>query len=198
MFFPLRARPARPRPARARRSRHALGLACLLTAGLVACERQDASPPTLAAPPSPPAAATPTPDGTSAEPDRHDVPAVNARAEGQLGPGRGTVLIDIQPPDGAKLNREAPLSARATGGTGLAFPERFRGPLGEHELPLRLPVAVQDGATGPAEVELSYYWCGEAEETACQRETARLSLALDLTGDGAGGEAYLQHRAQPR
>lgn len=120
---------------------------------------------------------------------------IRARAEGQLGPGRGVVLIDLEAPDGAKLNQEAPVSARAEGGIGLTFPEGISGPLSGHEMPLRLPVDVQDGATGPTELQLSYYWCAnDAPRAACQRETATIHLSLDLSGDAAGGEAYLAYR----
>jgi hypothetical protein len=117
------------------------------------------------------------------------------RAEGQLGPGGGTLLIDLAPPKGAKLTLDAPLTARGGGGIGLDFPKHLSGPLGGHELPLRLPIQVEDGATGPAVVELSYFWCTEGNEAACRREQARLSIDLDLTGSGAGGEAHVSYRA---
>jgi hypothetical protein len=117
------------------------------------------------------------------------------RAEGQLGPGGGTLLIDLAAPKGAKLTLDAPLSARGGGGIGLDFPKHLSGPLGSHELPLRLPIQVEDGATGPAVVELSYFWCTEGNEAACRREQARLSIDLDLTGSGAGGEAHVSYRA---
>lgn len=117
------------------------------------------------------------------------------KAEGQLGPGAGVLLIDIGAPAGAKLTLDAPVTARASGGIGLGFPEGLSGPLGQHELPLRLPIVVADGATGPAQVELSYFWCTDGAEAACRRELALLSVDLDLTGSGAGGEAHLRHNA---
>lgn len=118
------------------------------------------------------------------------------RAEGQLGPGGGVLLIDLAAPDGAKLTLDAPLSVGGSGGIGLAFPERLGGALSAHPLPLRLPIEVEDGATGPALVELSYYWCTEGNEAACRREQTRLSVELDLTGSSEGGEAHLSYRAQ--
>jgi len=119
----------------------------------------------------------------------------HVRAEGQLGPGGGTLLIDLVPPKGAKLTLDAPMTARGSGGIGLGFPKHLGGQLGGHELPLRLPIEVEDGATGPAVVELSYFWCTEGNEAACRREQARLSIDLDLTGSGAGGEAHVSYRA---
>jgi hypothetical protein len=118
------------------------------------------------------------------------------RAEGQLGPGKNTLFIDIAPPDGAKLTPESPLSVRGSGGIGLSFPRRLSGPLGEHPMPLRLPIDVADGATGPAQVEVTYYWCTDGNEAACRREQARLYVELDLSGAGAGGEAHLSYRAK--
>ena len=126
---------------------------------------------------------------------REEAPRVHVRAEGQLGPGGGVLLIDLAPPDGAKLTLDAPLSLGASGGIGLAFPKKLGGALSEHRLPLRLPIEVEDGATGPALVELSYYWCTEGDEAACRREQTRLSVELDLSGSGEGGEAHLSYRA---
>lgn len=113
-----------------------------------------------------------------------------------MGPGAGVILIDLAAPEGAKLTLDAPMSARGSGGIGLGFPRRLTGPLGQQGMPLRLPVQVEDGATGPAQVELSYYWCTEGNEAACRRELALLTIDLDLTGSGDGGEAHLSHRAQ--
>lgn len=120
----------------------------------------------------------------------------HVRAQGQLGPGAGVILIDLAAPEGAKLTLDAPMSVRGSGGIGLAFPQRLNGPLGKQGMPLRLPVQVEDGATGPAQVELSYFWCTDGNEAACRRELAVLSIDLDLTGSGDGGEAHLSHRAQ--
>jgi hypothetical protein len=106
------------------------------------------------------------------------------------------VLIDLSPPKGAKLTLDAPVSVRGSGGIGLSFPERLRGPLAKHELPLRLPIDVEDGASGPIDLELAYYWCTDGDEAACRREQARLTVKVDLTGDTEGGEAHLSHVAR--
>lgn len=124
------------------------------------------------------------------------LPLQRAEAQGQLGPGRGHLLVGLGAPPRAKLTLDAPASAQGRGGMGVSFPEPVRGILGELELPLRIPVVVEDGATGPAEVEISYYWCGEGATATCRRERARLSVHLDLTGDSPGGEAHFAYRAQ--
>jgi hypothetical protein len=152
------------------------------------CRGQVATPPPAESAPL----AAPSPAVAAEDPP---LPA-HVRAEGQLGPGAGVLLIDLAPPAGAKLTLDAPVSARGSGGIGLGFPHRLSGPLGQQGLPLRLPIEVADGATGPARVELSYYWCTDGSEAACRRELALLSIDLDLSGSGAGGEAHLSHKAQ--
>lgn len=170
--------------------RSAVAVRLLVAALAVAACREPATEPTATGP------ATKNPAGAAppAKP-REDAPRVHVRAEGQLGPGGGVLLIDLAPPDGAKLTLDAPLSVGASGGIGLAFPTKLGGALSEHRLPLRLPIEVEDGATGPALVDLSYYWCTEGDEAACRREQSRLSVELDLSGSGAGGEAHLSYRA---
>jgi hypothetical protein len=121
---------------------------------------------------------------------------VHLRAEGQLGPGAGTLLIDVGAPRGAKLTLDAPVSVRASGGIGLSFPKALSGALESHPLPLRLPVDVADGATGPVRVELSYFWCTDGNEASCQRERADLVVTLDLNGGSEGGEAHVSYTAR--
>jgi hypothetical protein len=121
---------------------------------------------------------------------------VQVRADGQLGPGNNTLFIDLEAPAGAKLTSESPVTVRGSGGIGLSFPRRLSGALGSHTMPLRLPIEVADGATGPAQVEISYYWCTDGNDAACQREQAKLNVELDLSGSGAGGEAHVSYRAR--
>lgn len=157
----------------------------------LACRGQVATPPPVEnPPPAEPRAELGAPTGNPDEPVRSHV-----RAEGQLGPGAGVLLIDLAAPQGAKLTLDAPMSARGSGGIGLSFPRRLSGPLNQQGLPLRLPIEVADGATGPAQVELSYYWCTDGNQAACRRELALLSVDLDLSGSGAGGEAHLSHKS---
>lgn len=152
-----------------------------------------AAAPVAAAPaPKPP---LPSPANAPGAP-KEEVTPVRVRAEGQLGPGKNTLFIDIAPPDGAKLTLESPLSVKGSGGIGLDFPHRLSGPLSAHPMPLRLPIDVADGATGPARLELTYYWCTDGNAAACSREQAHLDVELDLTGAGAGGEAHLSYRAR--
>jgi hypothetical protein len=126
----------------------------------------------------------------------HAQPApVAVRAQGQLGIGLGHLYIDIEPPKGATLTPDAPISVRASGGIGLTFPNELKGPLSSHEQPLKLPIEVADGATGPARLEVAYFWCTEGDSATCRREQALLSVDLDLSGSSPGGEAAVRHIA---
>jgi hypothetical protein len=159
----------------------------LLTA-FVGCARQDKAPAPaedhsqhLAQAATAPAAEPPTP--------------LNVRAQGQLGIGLGHLYIDIEPPKGAKLTPDAPISVKGSGGIGLTFPSELKGPLSANEQPLKLPIDVADGATGPARVEVNYFWCTEGDSATCRREQALLNVDLDLSGMHPGGEAAIRHVA---
>lgn len=156
-----------------------------------ACRGQVATPPPIENPPP----AEPRAELAAAAGDPDEPVRSHVRAEGQLGPGSGVLLIDVAAPQGAKLTPDAPISARGSGGIGLSFPHRLTGPLSQQGLPLRLPIEVADGATGPAQVELSYYWCTDGNQAACRRELALVSVDLDLSGSAAGGEAHLSHKS---
>jgi hypothetical protein len=117
-------------------------------------------------------------------------------ARGQLGPGRGTLVIAIEPPPSSKLTAGAPLAVEARG-EHLSFPETIKRPLDPEKLPIRLPIDVTDGALGPAYVKLSFYWCVDGNAAACRPERVELRVDLDLSGDAPGGEAFFIYRADP-
>lgn len=114
------------------------------------------------------------------------------KAEGQLGPGAGVILIDLKAPAGMHLTEDAPLRVQAKG-KDLSFAKEVKTKLRLEELPIQLPVVVADGAIGPAEVELTYYYCEDGNQGSCRPERAHITLELDLSGSGAGGEALLVH-----
>jgi hypothetical protein len=120
--------------------------------------------------------------------------ARRVRAVGQLGPGKGTLVVSLEPPTNGKLTAGAPLVVEARG-EHLTFPARIAEKLELEKLPLRIPLEVADGATGPVHVKLSYYWCGLGEGSACRPERAELVVELDTTGDAPGGEAHLSYCA---
>jgi hypothetical protein len=135
-------------------------------------------------------------------------PAEHVTAVGQLGPGRGTLVVSLEPGVRGKLTKGAPLTLEARGDH-LHFPERRREKLDPAKLPLRIPIDVEDGATGPAFLKLSYYWCGDTAKEpepapklaqvgdvpgSCRLESANLVVDLDTSGDAPGGEAHISHR----
>ncbi len=117
----------------------------------------------------------------------------HVRADGQLGPGRGTLVIDLEAKPGFKLTEGAPLRVRASGAH-LHFPDPIRTQASKDRLPLRLPIIVDDGALGPADVTINYYACSLAQAAVCRPERADLKVDLDLSGSSEGGEAHFTHR----
>lgn len=153
----------------------------LVALGLVGCNRRPSSDGVAALAASATSAPAPSPP-------RH------VRAIGQLGPGRGTLVLSLEPPKHGKLTAGGPLSVEGRG-EHLGFPLRINGKLDPAKLPLRIPIDVADGATGPAHLKLSYYWCETGEGSSCRPERADLVVDLDTSGDAEGGEAHLSYLA---
>jgi hypothetical protein len=120
-------------------------------------------------------------------------PAKSVRAIGQLGPGRGTLVVSPEPPANAKLTAGAPLSVEAHG-EHFGFPAKLSTKLDPAKLPLRIPIDVADGAMGPVHVKLAYHWCGLAEGASCRPERVELLVDVDTSGDAPGGEAHVTYR----
>lgn len=119
--------------------------------------------------------------------------AKSVKASGQLGPGRGTLIVDIKAPVGAELTEGAPFLVSAKGND-LKFLHRIDTKLDLAQLPVRLPLDVADGAQGPVELDLSYYYCTKGDDGSCRPERVKLSVEIDMTGGSEGGEAHLVHR----
>lgn len=132
-------------------------------------------------------------DGTPVRFKGPEPVAKAVKATGQLGPGRGTLIVDIKAPAGAELTEGAPFLVSAKGND-LKFPHRIDTKLDLAKLPVRLPLDVADGAQGPVELDLSYYYCTKGDDGSCRPERAKLSVEIDMTGAGEGGEAHLVHR----
>lgn len=117
----------------------------------------------------------------------------SVKASGQLGPGRGTLIVDIKAPDGAELTEGAPLRVKAVGAD-VSFPQEINTKLRASDLPARLPLDVADGAQGPIQVDLSFYFCERGDKGSCRPERAKLNVEIDMNGGAAGGEAHLVHK----
>lgn len=118
---------------------------------------------------------------------------MSVKATGQLGPGRGTLIVDIKAPEGAELTEGAPFRVRAQGAD-LKFPHQIDTELDLAKLPARLPLDVTDGAQGPVELDLTYYYCTKGDHGSCRPERVKLSVEIDMNGGAEGGEAHLVHR----
>lgn len=118
---------------------------------------------------------------------------VSVKASGQLGPGRGTLIVEIQPPDGAELTEGAPFRLEGRGAD-LTFPKQIDTKLHSKDLPVRLPLDVSDGAQGPIHLDLTYYYCMKGNAGSCRPERAKLSVDIDMSGSTAGGEAHVVHK----
>ncbi len=105
------------------------------------------------------------------------------------------MVVDLKAPRGGKLTEGAPLRLSATG-EHLRFPEKVQTKLDPTKLPVRLPIVVTDGATGPAQMDLTYYWCTEGDSASCRPERAKLVVELDLSGSGEGGEVHFTHEPE--
>ncbi|MEZ4225578.1 MAG: hypothetical protein R3B13_31790 [Polyangiaceae bacterium] len=119
------------------------------------------------------------------------------KAHGQLGPGRGLLLVDLKAPKGGKLTKGAPVSVTGAGKD--IRVTKVKQKLDPKALPIRIPVDVEDGAVGPVALDVSFYWCKEGSSgdvTACAPEKGRLVVDLDLSGDAAGGEAFLTYEVR--
>jgi DNA-binding beta-propeller fold protein YncE len=132
--------------------------------------------------------------GDDAQPSGPSGPVARQRirANGQLGPGRGTVVIQLKAPPGGKLTVGGPLVVKAHG-QDLKFPKQISETLKPKELPVRLPIVVADGARSPAKIDLTYYWCSTGQNGSCNPVRAHLLVKLDLSGTGPGGEAYFTY-----
>lgn len=116
------------------------------------------------------------------------------KAEGQLGPGKGTLYIGLEPPAGAKLTAGSPVVIEAEG-AGLKFPGKVKARM-DPGSPIAVPIEVDESSPGKAKIKLSYYWCHAGDSGQCVREHADLAVLLDLSGDSPGGEAFFSYRAR--
>lgn len=126
--------------------------------------------------------------------EEHTMARRTVSAHGQLGPGHNTLFVDLAPPKGGSLTEGSPVEIVGHDTElGLTFPKPVKTTLSKSALPVRLPIEVADGAVGPAELDVSYYWCGHGDRSSCVREKARLEVALDLSGSAGGGEASIEY-----
>ena len=118
-------------------------------------------------------------------------------AAGRFGVGSNTLSITPVAPAGAKIADGSPLVVEIRGAAGIEAPARTRIEMAAGAVPLRIPVQVSAGSSGPIQVDLSFYWCTSGDSTACVPERARLDVTVDLSGP-APGDASVVHQARKR
>lgn len=98
--------------------------------------------------------------------------------------GQGALLIDIQMPDGYKLNKDAPFRAAFTvDGASVAVPDAWAAYTEvEPALPLTVPLTLSEGQatiTG----DLTIYWCEAVKEELCFIDTAVLTIPVTVAAE---------------
>ncbi len=111
--------------------------------------------------------------------------------------GEGTILIDLQMPDGYKLNALAPLTAVWPDDPVARIPPEARDlRLVNPPLPVQVPVTFAPGQTDLA-LDLTVYWCEAVNETLCFVDRATLVLPLTVTSEGAAHQAVFERTLVP-
>lgn len=127
------------------------------------------------------------PEGIVLEPPTSD--GVIRLPEQQVAPGKGTVVLDIQLPEGYKLNELAPFSVVSTNTEAVSIPNEFVDyrelvP----ELPVQLPANFVEGST-TYNTNVTVYWCEAVNEELCFIE--RLTFEVPVTVSPASNSTQL-------
>ncbi len=111
--------------------------------------------------------------------------------------GAGTILIDLQMPDGYKLNAQAPLTAIWPDDPVAQIPPESRDlRLIAPQLPVQVPVTFAPGQTDLA-LALTVYWCEAVNETLCFVDRATLVLPLTVAAEGDTHQAVFARTLVP-
>jgi hypothetical protein len=121
-----------------------------------------------------------------------------AQLEGQkISPGRASLLIDLDLPEGFRLNDGSPSSV--TVGTPdrlvMAFGPQADVTISRPEFPLRIPAAAEEGQTG-VDIHLAIYYCAADGRGPCHFHEARLNLPVTVQS-GSGRELRVRYVVPP-
>jgi len=107
-----------------------------------------------------------------------------------LAPGEGMLTVDVEIPDGFKVNPLAPTSVTwLVEGEAVSLAEDAGQSAPGLEFPQSVPVTVGDG-TATVIVELTVYYCTAEAEELCYLERVRLRLPVETAADGADGATF--------
>ena len=114
-----------------------------------------------------------------------------------LAPGASDILIDIEVPDGYKLNGLAPFTVSNQSDDVVSFPDEsinFRQI--EPELPLSLSVNLFEGETLFVS-NVTVYWCEAINEELCFIERIRFEVPVTVSAEAEAGEIMLPYTLVP-
>jgi DNA-binding beta-propeller fold protein YncE len=118
-------------------------------------------------------------------------------SEQTVAAGEGEIVLDIQMPEGYKLNELAPFTANNTANSAINLPE---GSASYQELvptlPVRLPVTFTEGQDMLTS-DLSIYWCEAINETLCFVERVTITVPVTVAADAESSELVLPYVLVP-
>ncbi|NDJ76022.1 MAG: redoxin domain-containing protein [Chloroflexi bacterium] len=114
-----------------------------------------------------------------------------------VAPGEGAIVIDVQMPEGYKLNGQAPFTAIWPEDTVAQIPADLRDYREiTPELPVEFPVTFAEGQTELA-LDLTVYWCEGVNETLCFVERVTLVAPLSVTSTSDSTTLTYPHTLVP-
>ncbi len=114
-----------------------------------------------------------------------------------VSPGEGTIRIEVNMPDGYKLNDLAPFTAIwPDDPVAQVAPDARDYRVVLPDLPVEIPVTFAEGQTELA-VDLTIYWCEAINETLCFVDRSRLVLPLTVAPTGDTNVAVFQRDLVP-
>lgn len=113
-------------------------------------------------------------------------PIVVELPQQEVAAGQGALLIDVQMPEGYKLNALAPFTAEITvDGESVAVPDTWASysevtPI----LPLVVPMRLSEGQA-TVSGELAIYWCEAINEELCFVDRAEITIPVTVVAEGS-------------
>lgn len=117
--------------------------------------------------------------------------------EQSVAPGKGALVLEVNLPEGYKLNDQAPFTVISEANDTVSLTANFL----EYyevlpELPLRLPVTFNAGST-LFTTELTIYWCEGINQTLCFVEDVTLRVPVTVSAEAGSTELTLPYDLVP-
>ena len=114
-----------------------------------------------------------------------------------ISPGKGNLVIDIQMPEGYKLNGQAPFTVNSTNTDVVVLSDEFvtyREVL--PELPVRLPINFLEGES-TFTTDVTIYWCEAIMEELCFIERVTFEVPITISADADNSDIVLPYELVP-